>query len=152
MSITKTLLTEKQLKILEQAGITGKATRKQLAFVKFLLENPKSSATQAVIEAYDPQSYGSARALASENLTKPNVLAILQDASEEAEGVLSSVMRRADRFSASNDKVGASYASVARAAANDILDRVHGKATQRTESITAVVTINMDLTATTDAK
>lgn len=150
MSKTTTLLTPKQLAILENSETTGKLTRKQAAFVRHLLENPKASATAAVLATYGkpgkPTTYGTAGDIASTNMKKPQVLAILNDAATEAETVISRVMRRAERFSATNDRNGPAWASVARGAANDILDRVHGKATTRVEAISAVVTVNMDLT------
>jgi hypothetical protein len=59
-----------------------------------------------------------------------------------------SVMRTAIKNTVKDDgKIGAAWASVGRATANDILDRVHGKATQRTEVTKQVVTLNIDLTS-----
>ena len=52
-------------------------TRKQQAFVKHLVDNPKASATQAVKATYGkpfkPVTELSARYIASDNLTKPNI-------------------------------------------------------------------------------
>lgn len=115
-------------------------TRKQKLFVDFLLNNPKASATQAVIHAYDPTSYITARSIASENLTKPSILAVLRGASTEAENVLLEVMRNSSRL-----KSNASHASIASSVANSVLDRVHGKATQRIEQHTSSVTLHIDL-------
>jgi hypothetical protein len=57
-------------------------------------------------------------------------------------------MRTAIKNTVKDDgKIGAAWASVGRATANDILDRVHGKATQRTEVTKQVVTLNIDLTS-----
>jgi len=110
-----------------------KLTRKQEAFVKELITNPKQSATKAVEKTYNVNSNAVARAVASENLTKPNVLAHLQANSERAEQVI------VDLLKADKDEVKL-------AASKDILDRVHGKATQKIEQSTTGVTLNIDLT------
>ena len=52
-------------------------TRKQQAFVRYLIENPKASATQAVINTYDKTTYATAGQIASENLRKPQVVSEL---------------------------------------------------------------------------
>ncbi len=132
---------------LKALGADKKLTRKQLEFVRYLLSNPKASATQAVIHAYDPMKYDTAKAMASENLAKPYILNVLRDASEEAESTITSVMRLSEKFAHGGGKDGAAYASVAKGAAEAVLDRVHGKPTQRIEQSTSVVAINIDLTA-----
>lgn len=153
MTVRKQLLNEKQLEILRNAETTGKLTRKQAAFVKLLLEQPKISGTEAALATYGKpdkdMSRKTAGVVAVENLAKPSILAILNDAAEEAEGVLRSVMRRSSRLATKDDgKVGAAWGTLARQSSNDILDRVHGKATTRIEAVSAVVSINMDLTST----
>jgi hypothetical protein len=150
MSKTTTLLTEERLKRLEQAEVTGRLTRKQAAFVRRLIEEPKISATQAYLQSYNTTSVNAAKVEASRTLAKPNVLAVLRDAVEEAESTLTNLQRRATKIATSDSsKTGAAWASVARGTANDILDRVHGKATQRTEVTQAVVTLNIDLSSST---
>jgi hypothetical protein len=145
---TIALLKQDQTKKLNDAVSNKKLTMKQARFVRYLLENPKASATAAALFAYDTLSVNAAAQIGSDNLRKDQVMAVLNDAAEEAESVITSVMRVAKGFSTSGDKVGAAYATVARAAANDVLDRIHGKPTQRTESTQAVININMDLTGT----
>lgn len=153
MSKTQELLTQERLQRLHDAEVTGKLTRKEAVFTRYLIEHPKSPAIHAVMAAYNGSNDGkptikSASTIVTANLAKPRILAILNDAATEAEGVITSVMRTADRNSTRDDsKVGAAWASVGRAAANDILDRVHGKATQRTESVSTVLSINMDLSS-----
>ncbi len=132
-------------------------TRKQKAFVQHLVDNPKASATQAAMVAYGKPgkelTNGTARAIASENLTKPSILAVLNDACEEAEDTILSVMRVAQHNALTDDtRDGAAWAAVARGTANDVLDRVHGKATTKIEATQAVVTINMDLSSTIDSE
>lgn len=146
MSITTKLLKQptNEFITVQQAG--KKLTRKQMAFVQYLLDHPKASATEAYLAAYPTDNRDTARAEASTTLAKPNVLAVLNGAATEAEETLHSVMQSAKRFSRKETKVGAAFASVARASANDILDRVHGKATQRVEQSSTVVQVNIDLT------
>ena len=111
-----------------------KLTRKQASFVKELLSDSKISATQAVKKTYNVTSDGSARQLASENLTKPSILMHLQNHSTEAEIRVLEMMKQDD------DK------RLAFDASKDILDRVHGKATQRVETQSTSVNISIDLT------
>ncbi len=127
-------------------------TRKQKIFVDYLLNNPKATGQEAAMVAYNVGGQGgklaenTARAIASETLTKPNVLAALQEADKEAQEVITSVMRAAKDFALGGGKEGAAYASVAKSSADSILDRLHGKATTRIESTQRVVRVNIDLT------
>lgn len=124
-------------------------TRKQAAFVKHLIENPKASATAAVRATYGkpdkPVTELSARNIASDNLTKPNILLELSKHSQTAELTLVEVMAYSKDYGKQGDKAGSQYASVAVQTANSILDRIHGKATQKTEVEQRSVNINIDL-------
>lgn len=130
-------------------GDISKLTPKQRKFVAFLLSNPKASATKAALEAYGKHdkeiSYNTARSIATENMAKPAILAVLRAADKEAESVLLSVMRSSEKL-----KTNPQHATVAERAANSILDRLHGKATQRVEQHTSVVSIGIDLTGTVE--
>lgn len=111
-----------------------KLTRKQSSFVKQMLDNPKQSATQAILNSdYNVSTYDSAGQLASENLRKPQVLAHLIANSERAESKIVSLIESEKEEIALN-------------ASKDILDRVHGKATQRVETQSTSVNISIDLT------
>lgn len=128
-------------------------TRKQQVFADFLIKNPKASATQAAKQAYGkvdkPVTELSARNIASENLTKPNILLELAKHSGTAEMTVIEVMGYSKKYGKDehfSKEQGAAYANVALHAANSLLDRLHGKATTTIESTTKVVTLNIDLT------
>lgn len=123
-----------------------KLTRKQKIFVRELIENPKQSATSAAMIAYDAGSRDVAGSIASENLQKPQIMVHLQNASEKAEMALVEVLDYSTKYGKAGGKGGAAYASVAKATADAVLDRVHGKAVQRTEQVSTTVTIAIDLT------
>lgn len=133
--------------LLKNKTSTRPLTNKQKAFVKHLLENPKASATQAALVAYGKPdkdiNSDTARSIASENLAKPYIMAALNDAVEEAEATILSVMRTSTSL-----RENPQHARVAETAANSVLDRVHGKATTNVQVTQAVVTINMDLSTT----
>jgi phage terminase small subunit len=121
-------------------------TRKQQAFVDHLINHPKDSATKAALATYGksdkPLSYATAGDIASSNLEKPLILARLKEAEEIAQDTLLSVMATSTRL-----RENAQHASVAKATADSILDRLHGKATQRIQSTSTVVTLSLDLSA-----
>ena len=108
-------------------------TKKQANFVKELLENPKISATEAAARAYNVSTREVASAVATENLRKPLILAHLQANSERAEAKIVELLE-------------SKKPEIQLASAKDILDRVHGKATQKVEQTTTGVTLNIDLT------
>lgn len=126
----------KDLQVLNDKQLP-KLTRKQKAFVDTLLAEPKLSATKAVLKTYNTQKDYVAKNIASENLTKPNILAHLQANSVRAE------QKIVDLLEAEKQEVQIQ-------AAKDILDRVHGKATQRIEQTTTGVTLTIDLTSALD--
>lgn len=126
-------------------------TRKQAAFVKHLVDNPKASATQAVKATYNVTTDNSASQVATENLRKPQILAELAKHSGTAEFTLIEVMNYSKEHGRTGTKEGASYAAVAASTANSLLDRIHGKATQRIEQRTEAVVINIDLTGVDSA-
>jgi phage terminase small subunit len=128
----------KELKILNNKELP-KLTRKQQAFVNELITNPKQSATQAVLKTYNVKSSDVARAVGSENLAKPSIMQHLVANSSRAESVIVDLLE---------DK----KSEVRLASAKDILDRVHGKATQRIEQTTTGVTLTIDLTSALDSE
>lgn len=115
--------------------IMDKLTRKQQAFVRHLLDNPKDSATEAARQAYNVSSDNSASLIASENLRKPQIMAYLENYSTKAEHTIVKHMVQDKDKRLSFD------------AARDILDRLHGKATQRQEVKSTSVTVNVNLTS-----
>lgn len=136
-------------------------TRKQAAFVKHLIDNPKDSATKAALATYgtqaEPPTYGTAMQIAHDNLSKPNIQLELAKYSSKAELVLVEAMgaeKKIYKFNPdtkSNEYLGSEADHAIRLrAADSVLDRVHGKATQRTEIETKAVVLSIDLTGTTE--
>lgn len=120
-------------------------TRKQKAFAKTLVENPKMSGTEAAMKAYEA-TRGTAAVIAHNNLKNPLVAAYLEEHSEIAQDAMMEILDNSRKFAKSGDKVGADYANVAVNVAKDIMDRVHGKATQKVEHQATSININIDLT------
>lgn len=124
-------------------------TRKQKAFVQHIVNNPKQSATQAVLATYNVDNPKTAGVVAHENLNKPSIMAELAKYDETAQATLVEVMQYSKDYGRTNSgakEQGASYASVAARIADSLLDRLHGKATQRIEATSTAVTLNIDLT------
>jgi len=112
-----------------------KLTRKQAIFVKEILEHPKQSATAAAIKAYDTKDNATARAIASENLTKPNIISHLDKLTNTVETVIE---KNITRYSNSDD---IRFLQLSNENAKWVHDKIFGKATQRTESTSVNVNI-----------
>lgn len=125
-----------------------KLTRKQTEFVRQLVENPKISATEAAARAYSVEKRDTARAMAAENLTKPSIMAELAKYSGDAEFTLIEVMQQSRTEMKTADRDRVQWANTARQTADSLLDRLHGKATQRVESTSTSVNLSIDLTST----
>lgn len=121
------------------AKSTKALTRKQKAFADELISNPKQSATKAALKSYNT-TYETAKQIAHENLTKPNILKYLSKYEELAEITVIDVMQNSRSL-----KDEPSHAQVALRAADSVLDRLRGKATQRTEVTSTSVNLNLDL-------
>lgn len=119
---------------MKQLPKTKSLTKKQANFVKELLSDSKVSATEAARRSYNVTTSNSASLIASENLRKPLILAHLAANSERAEAKIVELLE-------------ADKQEVQLASAKDILDRVHGKATQKIEQTTTGVTLTIDLTS-----
>lgn len=119
-------------------------TPKQKAFVQELLDNPKQSATQAVLKTYGkpdkPVTYLSARNIASDNLTKPNIMTKLAQYNDMVESTLLQTVQDWGNHERPRQR------EIAQNAAMYIHDKVHGKATQKVETRSEQVTISIDLT------
>ena len=121
-------------------------TYKQKEFVQQLVENPKQPAYKAAEAAGYTGNNATLRAIASENLTKPNILQELEKHSNTAEIALIKLLNTSLEYSTKGNTAGASYTATGASIANSILDRLHGKATQRLETTSQAVTLNIDLT------
>ena len=124
---------------MKQVNKLPKLTIKQSNFVAELLKDKKISATQAVRNTYNVESINGASQIATDNLRNPKILQHLQANSVRAESVIVDLLE---------DK----KSEVRLASAKDILDRVHGKATQRIGQTTTGVTLTIDLTSALDSE
>lgn len=116
-------------------------TRKQKAFVKHLIDNPKESATKAVLATYDNPTYQTARSLATENLAKPAIISELAKYNNLVENTLLTTIQDWGREDSPRKR------EIAQDAAKYIHDKVHGKATQKVEQTSTQVSISIDLTS-----
>lgn len=116
-----------------------KLTRKQKAFADELINNPKQSATKAVLKTYNVTKASTAGVVANENLKKPSIIKYLELHSDKAEEAIITVLNNAI---SQTDSVG--WQRLAKDTADSILDRVHGKATQKTETNTQNLNINVE--------
>lgn len=96
-----------------------KLTPKQEGFVKDYIET--GNATEAARRNYNPTTDGSARAIGSENLTKPNIIERLRGAQSIAYTTIVDLAQNAEKE------------DVRLRAAQDIVDRTEGKATQKND-------------------
>lgn len=100
-------------------------TKKQKAFADTLINNPKMSATQAVLKTYGkpeaPTTIGTAQQIAHDNLSKPNVQLYMNSHIDKAKMTVVSLMD-----SKKDD--------IRLRASESILDRTYGKPTQKTDN------------------
>jgi hypothetical protein len=116
-------------------------TRKQEAFVKHLVENPKASATQAVLSTYNIDNPKTASVVAAQNLVKPSIVTELAKYNNLVENTL---INTVNEYSQSDKQW---ERSLAVDTSKYIHDKIHGKATQRIEQQTTGVTLTIDLTS-----
>lgn len=124
-------------------------TPKQASYVSAVVDKGMSK-VDAYIQAYDHTgTRKTAHEEASRTARVPQVKLQLDKYSSLAESTMITVMEDSARYAKTGTKEGAAYASVAVSAAKDVLDRVHGKATQRVETTSKAVILNIDLTGVT---
>ena len=116
-------------------------TTKQKRFIKGIIDNPKASATEIASEVYNTKNRNVASAIASENLSKPMIASELAKHSKEIEQVITDKTYELVH----SDKLEAQKEGLLNA--RWIHDKIHGKATQRTEVTTQGITINVDLSS-----
>lgn len=125
----------------EPKPVTPRAlTSKQKAFIKYLVDNPKASATEAVRASYNVTTDNSASQIATENLRKPQIVTILEQYGNLFESTVVQTVKdwgNSDNTRQRELALQASYWGH---------DKVHGKATQRVEQRTTGVTLSIDLT------
>ena len=108
---------------------------KTKAFADTLLANPKLSYTEAYILTHETTNRKSASVSASKLLASPSVSIYLTEHVNMARQKIVDLANNAGKE------------EVQLRAAQDILDRVHGKPTQHIDSVVSGVTLNIDLTS-----
>lgn len=128
-------------------------TRKQAAFVNELIRNPKQSATAAVKKVYNTTTDNSASQIATDNLRNPQIMKYLNRYDAKAQKALGEALNASKKiYRLNHETKGWEYVGdeddhgVRIKAADSILDRIYGKATQRIESETVGITFTLDLT------
>lgn len=106
---------------------------KTKAFADKLLADPKISATQAYLDTHQTTNKASAGVSAHQLLKKPNVQIYMKKHIDKAKHKVITLV--------DSDKE-----EIALKASESILDRALGKPTQRQESVSTVVSLNLDLT------
>lgn len=123
---------------------TKPLTRKQKAFVQYMINNPKDSATKAVKATYGttdkPVTELSARNIAHTNLTKDNIRTELAKYSGMVED---SIITTINRY---KDSDQLEEVKEAMQNARWVHDKVHGKAVQQIQSNSTKLVLNIDLT------
>ncbi len=127
-------------------------THKQKAFADEIITNPKQSNTEAALKTLDVNSLNAAAVSAHTMMKNPKVQAYLQKHSQRAEDVMLEVMEYSRIYGKTGGKEGAAYAAVAVTVAKDVFDRIHGKATQKIETQSTSVNVNIDLTGAAEPK
>jgi len=149
MTQTATAIEVQQPAQSAEAIIVKQLTPKQKAMVTNIVEKGMSK-TDAYIHAYQ---HNGTRKTASEEASRtaslPQVKLELAKHSNLAESKLIEILEYSSKYGREKNgskEQGSAYASVAVSVAKDILDRVHGKATQKLEHQSTAVTLNIDLT------
>jgi hypothetical protein len=112
-----------------------KMKTKTRAFADELLTNPKISHTEAYLRTHQTTNRKSASVSATQLLSKPSVLLYLDK----------HVTRARNRIVSLVDNAGKE--DIQLRAAQDILDRTQGKATQRTDIQSHAISLNIDLSS-----
>lgn len=116
-------------------------TLKQRAWTKKMLENPKMNGTEVALQTYNTTNRGSANQISHRNLNNPLIQVILSGADNEAQESILKVMRTSTGL-----RKDSRHAEVALKAAQDVQDRLHGKAKQQIDIQSTMLNITLDLT------
>lgn len=128
---------------MKTAQITNKPlTRKQSAFVKHLIEHPKDSATEAIVQTYNVTNRKTAQSLATENMSKPVIISELAKHNTNIEQI---IVDKTFKLS-SSEKLEEVKEGLLNA--RWMHDKINGKATQKIEQQSTKLVISIDLTGT----
>jgi hypothetical protein len=114
-------------------------TRKQQAFVRYWLENPKASATQAALATYGTNNPVVAASIAYENLRKPQIRAYLEDVGQLMETTIITAVRDW------GDSPNSRRREIALDAAKYAHDKIFGKSRQVVQATNNKVEVSIDL-------
>lgn len=117
-----------------------KLTRKQAAFVKEMIDNPKQSAAEAASKVYNVSNRNSASSVGLENLQKPAIIMALDEHAHLFESVIVGTVR--DWGAAE----GTRKREIALDAAKFGHDKIFGKSTVKIQQSTSIVQIAINLT------
>lgn len=106
---------------------------KTKAFIDKIASNPKISATKAYLETHETTNAASARASASKLLATPSVRLYMDE----------HVYKARNRIV---DLIDSDKEEIALRAADSVLDRQLGRPTQRVETSSNIVYVNIDMT------
>jgi hypothetical protein len=127
-------------------------TGKQKLFADMILADPKKPKKQIIKEVYNVTTDRAAEVMASENLRKPAIMAYLNNHADKAQEVLVKAMKAKKKQYGFNpdtkrmELLGEEDDHAIRLrAADSVLDRVYGKATQRLETASTSVSFTIDL-------
>jgi len=130
-----------QAQSIASSPVQRKLTKKQREFIKEYKANPLESTTSIVKRIYDVKNDKVASVIGTENLSKPSIVSHLSKYSDDIEDTIGTVAKelvQSDKIE--NKKEGLLNMRW-------IHDKVHGKATQRTEVTTQGITITVDLSS-----
>ena len=121
-------------------------TQRQKNFAKLRVTEPHLSNAEVVRRAgYNNTTLQSASQMANTLMKKDEIRLEMAKWSNEAENTVYEVMTTAKERMSTDEKNGATWGNLARQTADSILDRVHGKATQRVESSSTSLSLSIDL-------
>ena len=119
-------------------------TKKQKILVKHIIDNPKSSATEAAAQAYNVINRHTAEQIAYENLRKPEIVTKLAAHNELIENTLLNTVNDYKESEKIPER------SLAVDISKYVHDKIHGRATQRVEQHSTTVNLNLSLKDLTD--
>lgn len=115
-------------------------TKKQAAFVKHIINNPKDSNAEAAAQAYNLANRNTARVVAAQNLIKPNIRSALSNHVEVVEGAIYKTVHDW------KDENNSRKREIAMQNAQWIHDKVFGRSKQQIDVTQTTLSLSIDLT------
>ena len=130
----------------KKAELAQKLTPKQKMYADKILSEPTRPRADIIREVYNPTTTGTVRQIAHANIRNTKINNYLAMYNQEAEMVTVDVMNNAIT------KDTPTWQRLALDASRDIQNRVTGLPVARTENISTVLAVNLDLTGDTVAE